>query len=640
MTSHPHFSRHFTSLLITLQSLSRLDGLYNHPSLPPPPAWTWSVTSETRCDSDDAVGLEELVVVARALKGLCDGTAPIAGPAANAPAPAAGAAYSTPTKQAISAAAANTYKPIAPADGGGSGGRRSPVIGGSGSSASGPELSVTLALPLPAEAPCVLRIGPFRADGRALASEEGQLLVAQKPPSDSGNGESLTPVETEAVPGSVARLAALLKRAPATTAAAAAAVGSLSPSGGAIGGSSLPCTRTIIRMLERRPALVEVTRTGSGGFLGLSKVTSVVARGAVSLDCLLTSCAVTASVPLYPPHLLPPAAADSMGSGGGGGGSELSASAAPVTAVPPALCGSSQPANSSAAVGGDPSAASAAQKRRLSSASEKAAGSAVTSGPCGLLALSLRAHAPARDPALRTIERRTPVVTHWPELQSQSNAIAAVATPAVIPNKQPTQISTAASPASAPVISTPPAAVGSSVSPPVSAPETSSSSASPAAPSSLLPPVPPLDLDIDDSGPDNSKLCGADDIGYYVSFDAINAESERCQAQLARLKAAAPSPSSAAVVADAVSELEGRVGMLQLAAFTLQQRVETGQLGLPEYLATVKAALARDLGVARELKSRGRTEAAAFVVGRAKVMSAELKGAEEAAAANEGEGPG
>jgi hypothetical protein len=32
-------------------ALNRLDGCYKHPTSPPPPAWAWAVTSETRCES-------------------------------------------------------------------------------------------------------------------------------------------------------------------------------------------------------------------------------------------------------------------------------------------------------------------------------------------------------------------------------------------------------------------------------------------------------------------------------------------------------------------------------------------------------------------------------------------------------------
>lgn len=496
-----------------------------------------------RCEVDDGVGTDELLLTVRALQGLRDGNTLASGGAAFQP--SSGSSVLS-TKAAIAAACALQYKPISTGD-----------------------LTILLALPLPVEAPATIRVGPFKADAAKLTSEEGFALApAVSPESHSGR---LPAGSADTVPGAVSALSGVLKRAPAASAGAGSSLAA-SP---LVTGSS-PCTRTIIRALEKKPVVVEVERRGTGGFLGINKSITVIARGAVSLECLLSSASASLTVPLYPPQLIPAPGVSTEGT---------SSFAVPATLIAGIGLGASE------ANGGGGS-----HSRRSSTASAAGTGS-MPPGPCGVLTLSLRAYAPARDSAVKTMERRVPTVTSWPQLEQPKPAPLLSVVPAGAASA-PTPFSTPASPAEAPGAST-------------------------------------LAIDDDEAGP----LFGADETSLYVSFDAMNDEVERVKTVLAVLRQGAP-PSApyfepGTSPADAMSQLDARLGMLESMRFTLEQRVATEQLSLPDYLAQVRAAFKSDVALARELSTRGHKVAAAFAMGRAKVMAQEIKGTEEAMAQGE-----
>jgi hypothetical protein len=158
--------------------------------------------------------------------------------------------------------------------------------------------------------------------------------------------------------------------------------------------------RQTVRAVEKRCLVVEIERKSAGVF-GLFSNTEIVAKGALSLEPLLSSSLLQTVVPLHPGN-------------------------APITAD--GFEGSRK-------------------------TSEIAPG---YEGPCGGLSVSLRLNTPVRDPSVRMVEFKKPVVTSWPPLSA-----AAVVPAAPPPATMQLQSAAAAAAAAAPLPSfTGPAAAG------------------------------------------------------------------------------------------------------------------------------------------------------------------------------------
>jgi predicted nucleic acid-binding Zn-ribbon protein len=111
------------------------------------------------------------------------------------------------------------------------------------------------------------------------------------------------------------------------------------------------------------------------------------------------------------------------------------------------------------------------------------------------------------------------------------------------------------------------------------------------------------------------------DVKHYVSFDAMRAETERCNARLAELTKAGKADD------DEASDLSFRVMALGIQMSTLESRVDAGQLSFEAYLAQIDAAIKADAALAKALIGKGRADAAAQVMGRIRIMKAEVDGA-------------
>jgi len=425
--------------------------------------------------------------------------------------------------------------------------------------------------------------------------------------------------------------------------------------------------RTVLRAVEKRPAVFEVFRATSG-FMGFGATTVCVGKGALPLDALLSDSTLDIAVPLHAPDKIPDAlavvkgdaivppsiigsrartvspaagtpAAAGAGAGGAGGRRSSGAAAAAGSVSPPGGAA----ASAAAALGADDGLAAGGEGER------------------GALHVTLRLHVPLRDQALQFVERRVLVMQKLPPLSSLSAPLppAAALPPTPVPAAAAASGAAGARPAAAAAAgaSVPaaaaPAAGAASATKPAAAGAATSAAASVAA--SRAAAQRDAALVAAEFGPAATKSGGGAagkagagvaggagagggvgagddeeeaervahmDVKHYVSFDAMRAETERCNARMAEL-----AKGGTAGDEDEASDLSFRVMALGIQMSTLESRVDAGQLSFDAYLAQVDAAIKADAALAKALIGKGRADAAAQVMGRIRIMKAEVDGA-------------